>query len=202
MGPPQAEEVVRLALALGADKGILLSDRAFAGSDTWATSYSIAMAIKKLGKTDIVICGVMAIDGDTAQTGPGIAHQLHMPQITFCQEISVSGNKLKANRLMEGGHEVVEANLPCLCTMALPSDYEAIYPSLVHIANVSEKPLEVWTAQDINAEADYIGLDGSPTEVDRVYPPAKRPQGTVLHGSPNELADKLVQILKEENFIK
>lgn len=202
MGPPQAEEVIRLAIALGADKGVLLSDRAFAGSDTWATSYSLAMGIKKLGKTDLIICGVMAIDGDTAQTGPGIAHQLHMPQITFCKDIAIKENKLKANRLIEGGHEVVETNLPALCTMVLPSDYEPVYPSFLNIAGTHKKPFEQWTAGDISANPDYIGLDGSPTQVDKVYPPPKRPPGKILHGTTGELTAKLVEILKGENIIK
>lgn len=202
MGPPQAEEVVRLSLALGADKGVLLSDKAFAGSDTWATSYSLAMGIKKLGKTDLIICGVMAIDGDTAQTGPGIAHQLHLPQITFCKDIETDGKKLKANRQIEGGHELVETTIPALCTMLMPSDYEPIYPAFINISKATEKPFEVWKAQDISANPEYIGLEGSPTQVERVFAPPKRPPGKILHGTTSELATKLVEILKEENFIK
>jgi electron transfer flavoprotein beta subunit len=202
MGPSQAEEVVRLSLALGADKGILLSDKAFAGSDTWATSYSLAMGIKKLSKTDLIICGVMAIDGDTAQTGPGIAHQLHIPQITFCKDILVNANKLKANRLIEGGYELVETTLPALCTMALPTDYEPVYPAFINISKAAEKPFEIWGAEDISANPDYIGLEGSPTQVDRVFAPPKRPPGKILRGTTSELVAKLVEILKEENFIK
>jgi len=202
MGPMQATSVLRLALALGADRGILLSDRAFAGSDTWATSYALSKAVKKIGKVDLILCGVMAIDGDTAQTGPAMAHQLHIPQITFCDSISVTGRKLRAKRTIEGGHEVVEANLPVLCTANLPADYAPKFPSFRQIAQAQEKTIEVWTAQDIGAQPQYLGLEGSPTRVDKIYPPHQREKGTVYTGSAAELADKIVEILKQESFIK
>jgi len=202
MGPPQAKTVLRLALALGADRGILLSDRAFAGSDTWATSYAIARAIKKIGKADLILCGMMAIDGDTAQTGPGIAQQLHLPQITFCEHVAVSGRKLTAKKLMDGGHEIVEAQLPALCTLVLPADYKPAFPSFPEIAAAQEKDLELWTAADVGADENLLGLKGSPTRVDRVYAPPQRARGTVHQGTAAELVEKLVCILKEENFIK
>lgn len=103
MGPAQATAVLRLAQALGADEGVLLSDRAFAGSDTWATSYALATAIRKIGRYDLILCGQMAIDGDTAQTGPGIAYHLNIPQITFCESIDANGNQVVVKKLIEGG---------------------------------------------------------------------------------------------------
>ncbi|HOX22413.1 MAG TPA: electron transfer flavoprotein subunit beta/FixA family protein [Elusimicrobiales bacterium] len=202
MGPAQAVSVVRLALALGADKGILLSDRAFAGSDTWATSYALALAIKKIGKTDLVLCGQMAIDGDTAQTGPGIAQQMHLPQITFCDTVSVSARKLTAKQYIDGGYQVVETALPALCTMTMPHDYKPAYPSFLNIMGAQDKPYEVWTAQDIGADTAFLGLEGSPTRVDRIFAPPPREKGQVFEGSAAELADKLVEILRQENVLK
>jgi len=202
MGPPQAKTVLRLAMSLGADRGILLCDRAFAGSDTWATSYALSKAIKKLGKVDLIFCGMMAIDGDTAQTGPAIAQQLRMAQITFCQSVSLSGRKLTAKKLIEGGHEVLEANLPVLCTMVLPQDYASAQPSFTQIMQSQDKPLETWTAVDIAAEDNLVGLKGSPTRVDRVYAPPQRERGEIFQGTSAEMSEKLVRILEKENFIK
>ena len=202
MGPPQAKAVLRLGLALGADRAILLSDRAFAGSDTWATSYALAKAIKKLGKTDLVLCGMMAIDGDTAQTGPAIAQQLHMAQITFCESLLVSGHRLTAKKLIEGGHEILEAALPVLCTMMLPAGYAPAHPAFLQIAAAQEKQLDTWTAQDIGADENLVGLKGSPTRVDRVYAPPQRARGEVYQGTAAEMVERLVSIFKEESFIK
>ena len=105
MGPAQAVAVLRLALALGADEGVLLSSRAFAGSDTWATSYALAMAIRKIGSFDMILCGQMAIDGDTAQTGPGIAFHLGIPQITFCESVDSDGSRAVVKKLIEGARQ-------------------------------------------------------------------------------------------------
>ena len=116
MGPAQADVAMREALAMGADEAILLSDRAFGGSDTWATSYIIATAIKKINDFDIIFCGRQAIDGDTAQVGPQIAEQLNIPQITYVEELTVSGDKVTARRKLEEGYSVVEAKMPVLIT--------------------------------------------------------------------------------------
>lgn len=201
MGPPQAKSVIQLALALGADKGILLSDMAFAGSDTWATSYALSRAIKKLGKIDLILCGLQAIDGDTAQVGPGVAHQMRIPQITYCQTLEAIGRKIRARRLIDDGYEIVEATTPVLCTMTAPHDFTPEYPSFVSILQAQNKPYEVWTAGDINAEPGLIGLKGSPTQVNRVYPPPQREKGEILRGSPGELVEKLLSILKQKKFI-
>ncbi len=202
MGPPQAEEVVRMALALGADRGILLSDRAFAGSDTWATSYALAQAIRKIGKYDLILAGMMAIDGDTAQTGPGVAQQLGLPQITFCDELSVEGKKLTAKKIIEGGHEIVECKLPAVCTMIMPHDYSPIYPSFMNIFKAQEdKPAKLWNVNNIEVDTNLLGLDGSPTRVDKIYPPPQRGKGTIYQGSSAEMVDKMLEILKTENVI-
>lgn len=202
MGPAQAVAVIRLALALGADRGILLSDRAFAGSDTWATSYALAQAIKKIGKTDLIICGQMAIDGDTAQTGPGIAFHLGVPQITFCTKIDSDGQKVVVSKLIDGGHQTMEAALPALITTTMPQDYQAKYPSFLAAFHAQEKPTETWTAADVQADPSKLGLEGSPTRVGRIFPPPAREKGEIFTGSPAELAGRIMEILKKENLVK
>ncbi|MDR0645759.1 MAG: electron transfer flavoprotein subunit beta/FixA family protein [Elusimicrobiota bacterium] len=202
MGPQQAQSVIRLALGLGADKGILLSDRAFAGSDTWATSYALAAAIKKIENFDLIMCGQMAIDGDTAQTGPGIAFHLGIPQITFCDGADVEDGKVIVKKIIDGGHQIMQADLPALVTMTMPFDYEARYPSFLGAFKAQQKPLEVWTAAHIGADPKKLGLEGSPTRVDRIFPPPARPKGEIFSGNATELADTLIQILKKESVIK
>ena len=202
MGPNQAIAVLRLALALGADEGILLSDRAFAGSDTWATAYALATAIRKIGAYDLILCGQMAIDGDTAQTGPGIANQLNIPQITFCSNVDANGNQVVVKKLIDGGKQVLEADMPVLVTMTMPVDYTPKYPSFMAAHQAQEKPVHTWTAADIGADPAKLGLNGSPTRVDRIFPPPARPKGEMFAGSPAELASKLVEILKKESFVK
>ena len=202
MGPNQATAVLRLGLALGADEGVLLSDRAFAGSDTWATSYALATAVKKIGAYDLILCGQMAIDGDTAQTGPGIAYHLNIPQITFCESIDASGNQVVVKKLIDGGHQILEADLPVLVTMTMPHDYVAKYPSFMAAHKAQEKPIHIWTAADIGADPGKLGLNGSPTRVDRIFPPAARAKGEMFSGTSVELAAKFVEILKKERVLK
>ncbi len=202
MGPNQAVAVLRLALALGADEGVLLSDRAFAGSDTWATAYALATAIRKIGSYDLILCGQMAIDGDTAQTGPGIANQLGIPQITFCSNVDANGNQVVVKKLIDGGKQILEADMPVLVTMTMPVDYAPKYPSFLAAHKAQEKTIYTWTAADIGADPGKLGLNGSPTRVDRIFPPPARQKGEMVSGSPAELAAKLVEILKKESFVK
>lgn len=201
MGPPQAKAVVQLGLALGADEGVLLSDMAFAGSDTWSTSYAIAKAVRKIGKTDLIFAGMQAIDGDTAQTGPGIAQQLGIPQITFCEKVEVDGRRVIARKHIDGGHEVLEARPPVLLTMILPKDYTAPYPSLPAVHESLKKPYHVWSADDIGAEAQYLGIKGSPTQVNKIYPPPQRDKAEMFSGSGQEGMEKILEIMRAENFI-
>ncbi len=202
MGPPQAKSVVQMAMALGADEGVLLSDMAFAGSDTWATSYALAKAIKKIGKTDMVFCGMQAIDGDTAQTGPGVAQQLGMAQITFCESVEVDGRRIIARRLIDGGHETVEAKAPVTLTMIMDREYVARYPSFPAVHGSLKKPFHVWSAADIGAEDQYLGLKGSPTQVNKIYPPAQKEKAAMFSGSGQEGARKILEIMRGEHFIE
>ncbi|MCX5793748.1 MAG: electron transfer flavoprotein subunit beta/FixA family protein [Elusimicrobia bacterium] len=202
MGPPQAKSVVQLGMALGADEGILLSDMAFAGSDTWSTSYALARAIRKLGKIDLVLAGMQAIDGDTAQTGPGVAQQLGMPQVTFCEHVDVDGRRIIARKLIDGGYEIVEARPPVLLTMIMHKDYVPRYPSFLAVNASLKKPFHVWSAADIGAEPQFLGLKGSPTQVDKIYPPPQREKAAMFTGSGQEGMAKILQIMKAEHFIE
>ncbi len=202
MGPPQAVEVIKLALSLGADRGILLSDRAFAGSDTWATSYAISKGIEKIGEYDLILCGQMAIDGDTAQTGPGIAYHLNIPQITFCKNVQIANGKAEISKFVDGGTQDIQAELPALITMTIPADYRGIYPSFLDVFDAQDRPVETWSASDVGADPQKLGLEGSPTRVDKIYAPERKVQGEIFSGSANELAEKVLSFLKQGRFIK
>lgn len=195
MGPPQAESALREAISLGADEAVLLCDRAFAGSDTWCTSYALAMAIKKL-EPDIAFCGMQAIDGDTGQVGPGIATHLHMAQTAYVAEIKeIDAKKMVAKRLIEEGYETVEVKLPAVLTVVKEIN-EPRTPSLRGKMAAKKAEITTWSAADVNAPADKIGLLGSPTQVMKIMTPPSRSGGDVFTGESSELADKLYETLK------
>ena len=197
MGPPQADAALREAIAMGADEGILISDRAFAGSDTWATSYTLAQAIRKLGDVSLILCGKQASDGDTAQVGPGIAVHLDVPQITYVRKIeSLDAQHIVAERMLESGYEVVDAPLPCLLTVVKEIN-EPRLPSLKGKMNAKKAVIQVWKAADINADPKCLGLDGSPTKVVRIFTPPPRAGGEMLKGEPDEIVSQLVAKLKD-----
>lgn len=197
MGPPQAEAALREAIALGCDQGVLISDRAFAGSDTWATSYTLAKAIRKMGKFDLVICGKQAMDGDTAQVGPGIAVQLNIPQITYVKKIeSIDQNLARVERMTEFGYEVIETPLPCLFTVVKEIN-EPRLPSLKGKMRAKSAQVNIWNSKDIQADPERIGLKGSPTQVIKIFTPQPRKGGQILQGSTEEVVDKLANILKD-----
>lgn len=202
MGPPQAKSVVQLSLALGADNGYLLSDKAFAGSDTWATAYAISQAIKKIGRFDLIICGMQAIDGDTAQVGPQIASQLGIEQITFCDNVHLEPNRVIAKKHIDDGYDIIQSPTPCLVTMMMPKDFELEFPSFVNIKNALDKKFITYSAKDIGIDLNKVGLKGSPTQVNRIYPPKREVNTTFIKSSSIEAADRIIEILKEENFIK
>ena len=201
MGPPQAEEALREALSLGADEAILICDRAFAGSDTWATANALGAAIKIIGKYDLLLFGRQAIDGDTAQVGPQTAELLNIPQITYAQKIVVDGNKVRVERQMEEGYEILECSLPCLITCI--SEINKIeYPSLNEIKKAyRNKGVKVWSAKDINAEPGKIGLLSSPTSVKKSFTPQAKGQGQILKGNPKEIAKNVIKMLRERELV-
>jgi electron transfer flavoprotein beta subunit len=197
MGPPQAEVALREAISMGVDEGILVSDRAFAGSDTWATSYTLAMALKKIGDYSVILCGKQASDGDTAQVGPGIATHLDLPQITYVRKIEEIDEKhIVAERLLETGYEVIEAPLPCMLTVVKEIN-EPRLPSLKGKMAAKKAVIVKWTAADIQAEKKKIGLDGSPTKVVRIFTPEPRKGGQMLTGEPEQVVLDLVAKLKD-----
>ena len=199
MGPPQARSALMKALALGADRAILLTDRAFAGADTWATSYTLTMAAQALDKPDLIMCGLQAIDGDTAQTGPEMAQHLHLPQVTYAEKVVLDGKKLTVKRQTDSGYEIVEVRLPALVTCTPPADFVPSTPPFSAITKAKKKPYEEWGAEKINADADKLGLKGSPTQVKRVFSPPKRDHGVMLEGdSVASIAGALFQVLAKE----
>lgn len=197
MGPPQAENALREAIALGCDEAFLISDRAFAGSDTWATSYTLACAIKKVGNFDLIICGKQAIDGDTAQVGPGISVQLNIPQVTYVKKIEEINKKYaRVQRMTEEGYEIIETPMPCLLTVVKEIN-EPRLPSLKGKMKAKKAEITIWNSEEIDADPERLGLPGSPTQVIKIFTPPVRKGGQMLEGETREVVDKLSNILKD-----
>lgn len=198
MGPPQAEEALREALSLGIDEAILLSDRAFAGSDTWATSYTLSKAIEKIGEYHLIICGKQAADGDTAQVGPGIAAHLDIPQVTYVKKIEEINDKTaKVESMTEEGYEIIETPLPALFTVVKEINVPRL-PSLKGKMRARQAKISAWTANDLDVDPDFLGLKGSPTQVVKIFTPPPRRGGQILTGDAAEAVGKLVDFLKSE----
>jgi electron transfer flavoprotein beta subunit len=199
MGPPQAAEALRDCIALGADRAVLISDRAFAGADTWATSYALSRAIRRAerewGPAQVILCGKQAIDGDTAQVGPGIARRLQLPQITYAYrilEVDKAAGRVVAERRLEKGIETVEAPLPCLLT-CVEQINEPRYASLPNLIRAIRYQCIVWGAADVEADPNQCGLKGSPTAVARVFAPPEREPGDIIEGA--DVAEKVSGLL-------
>ena len=198
MGPPQADAALREAISLGADDGVLVGDRAFAGSDTWATSYTLSGAIKKIGTFDLIICGKQASDGDTAQVGPGISAHLNIPQVTYVKKIEELNEKsMRVERMMEEGFEIIETPLPALITVVKEIN-EPRLPSLKGIMRSKSAQITMWGQKDLNLDPQNIGLCGSPTQVVKIFTPPARTGGQILSGEVPEIAEKLVSLIKDE----
>lgn len=196
MGPPQAEEMLREAISCGADEAVLVSDRAFAGADTWATTYTLERAIAKIGGCDLVICGKQAIDGDTAQVGPGLAQRMDIPYVAYVRKVvEVDGDCIRAERMMDDGYDEVELSTPALFTVVKEIN-EPRVPSLKGKMRAKKVEIQVLSAEDIEADPNCIGLPGSPTEVVKVFSPQAKGDRTIITGSADEQAEKLVEILE------
>ncbi len=201
MGPSQVKESLREAVSLGVDEVILLSDRAFAGADTLATSYTLAGAIAKIGDVDLILCGKQAIDGDTAQVGPEIAEHLQIPHITYVEEIINIDNKLiTVKKNIENGYEKIEAKLPVLITVTKEIN-EVRLPFIRGILRAREIEIPVWTADNLALDQNAVGLNGSPTQVVSVETPHIDPEGEIYEGRPEEQAKKLLKELTEQKII-
>jgi len=196
MGPPQAEAVLREAIACGADEGVLVSDRAFAGADTWATSYTLAKAVQTIGAFDLILCGKQAIDGDTAQVGPGLACRLRLPFAACVQKTrAVSAEAIEVERMMDDGFDVLRLPLPALMTVVKDVN-EPRVASLKGKMKAKKAEIKRFSAADIGADPQCIGLAGSPTQVVRVFSPEPRGDRKVFTGNVAEQVDQLVECLK------
>ncbi len=203
MGPPPAEGMLRELLAMGADRGVLVSAREFGGSDTFATSQILAAAIKKIGldADDIVLCGRQAIDGDTAQVGSQIAEKLDIPQISYAADIKVEGTKVTVKRMLEDGHMTIETQTPCLLT-CIKELNEPRYMSVGGIFDCYKKPVDVYDYNTLKddplIEVDTIGLKGSPTNIFKSFTPPQKGVGRMLEGADkNACAELAAELLKK-----
>lgn len=208
MGPPAAESVLRRAIAAGVDEGVLLSDRAFGGADTLATSTVLGYAVKKIAEkrpVDIIICGKQTIDGDTAQVGPGISRRLDIPQLTLVDQIiSVNQDQrtIKVRRKLETYHEIVESKLPVLLTVEREINTPR-YPTVPGRLDAEAVTIQVWSNAVLKLDPSTIGLPGSPTQVRRIFAP-ERKKGEVIPGDGDQKDAAVATIftkMKEWDFI-
>ena len=207
MGPPQAEDVLREGLAMGADDAYLLTDRKVGGSDTLATGYCLAQAVKKVAELqgieqfDVVLCGKQAIDGDTAQVGPQIATELGIPQITYAAEINVDGTTVRVKQQNEEGYIVTEAQFPVLIT-AVKELNEPRFPTIRGTMKAKKREIPHLSADDIKVDETKIGLKGSPTVVRKIFTPPQRTQGLVIkEEDPNAAVSVLMEKLTAQKII-
>ncbi len=201
MGPPQAIEAVCECLAMGADRAVLLTDRAFAGADTWATSTALGMALRRFENFDLILAGRQAIDGDTAQIGPQVAEFLGIPQLTYVSRLEIRENKVVAERVLEEGCERIESPMPVLVTV-LSSLNTPRYPNVAGIlsATSDRAPIEIWNAADIGAKALDLGFLGSQTQVIRTFTPKQARDTRYFEGSPGSIAEELIQTLRAKDI--
>ena len=201
MGPPQAEDVLKKALALGCDEAYLLSDRAFGGADTLATAYTLAKAAEKIGDYDLLLFGRHAVDGDTAQTGPATAAHLGIPQITLASSIDVEDGWVVCDRALEDSVQRVRAKLPALVTVCAEINTPR-YPTPINIMKSLKKPREIWNAEALNADTARTGIPGSPSSTKKVFEPPKRNTDTrYFSGSAEEIAAQFVDMLENEHLV-
>ena len=204
MGPPQAEAALREALAMGADEGILVSDRAFGGADTWATSCTITAALEHLD-FDLIVCGRQAIDGDTAQVGPQIAEHIGVPQVSYVEELELDKDMkgVTVKRKFEDIYLTINAKFPCLIT-AIAELAEPRYMTIGKVFEAYQKEIKVWGLEDIKDKLDManIGLKGSPTKVKKSFPKQGKGKGVLLTDlTADEAAQAIVAKLQEKYII-
>lgn len=201
MGPPQAKSMLRECMAMGADSAYLLSDRAFGGADTCATSTTIAAGIKEIGDVDIILAGRQAIDGDTAQVGPQVAQRLNIPFVTYVQNIELEEDRCKVQRQLEDGYELIEVQTPCLLTCVKELNIPR-YMTIGGIIDAYQKDITVWNHVDVKLDPKDCGLNASPTQVFRSFTPDLKGKGEMIpSGSASEMAHTLVNKLKEKHVI-
>jgi len=205
MGPPKADTALREAVAMGIDQAVLLSDKAFAGSDTWATSYVLAAAIRKLGDFDLVVCGERATDGDTGQVGPGIAAWLDLPVASYVGKIAdVADGRIRVHRLVEEGYEVLDVQMPAVLTV-VKEIADPRLPTLRGKQRAKKADIPTWGPADLDVEPDRLGLSGSPTRVVKIFRPtvARRCRRIVANDEQSvaSAVNELVAFLKERQLL-
>ena len=201
MGPPQAEEVVREAISTGADEAILLSDSAFAGSDTLATAYTLARAIERIQEYDLIICGRQTLDGDTGQVAPELAEMLGIPFVAYVSKVEEVGNGcIRVERMVEGGHEVIEMPLPAAITVVKEINVPRL-PSLRGLMKAKSAVIPVWTAQELGVDKNSVGLSGSATRVIKVFFPQRIHHCEILQGNLGSQLESLINKLRDTKVI-
>lgn len=200
MGPPQAEFMLRECLAMGADKAYLVSDRAFAGSDTWATSMVISSAIKKINGYDIIFAGRQAIDGDTAQVGPQVSEKLNIPQVTYVEDFKIDGDEIIVQRQLEDGYEKIKVKKPVLLTAVSTLNIPR-YMAIDKIFEAYEKDITTFSIDDLDITKEEVGLKASPTRVFKSFTPEPKGKGVMLEGSVEEMVEELVINLGQKHII-
>jgi len=201
MGPPQAEDALREAVSYGADEAVLLSDRAFAGADTWATTYTLARGIEKIGPFDLILCGKQAVDGDTAQVGPGLAERLSLPYAAWVRKIeALEDGWIRIQRLMDDGYDRLELALPALLTVVKEIN-EPRVPSLKGKMRAKSLKIPVYGAAEIGADLRETGLAGSYTQVVRIFAPERAREKEWLTGSVENQVGQLLHKLSVQKLI-
>jgi electron transfer flavoprotein beta subunit len=201
MGPAQAAESLREAIALGADEAILLSDPAFEGSDTWATAHILSLGMKKLGQPDLIICGRQSVDGETGQVGPELAEMLGLPFVASVSRIEEVGEgRMKMLRMAEEGHHVVEMQLPGAISVVKEINVPRL-PSLRGLMQAKKASITVWNGQELGADPARVGSKGSPLRTVRVTRPQRSAPREMLQGSPESQVDQVVEKLRQSRIL-
>jgi len=201
MGPPQAVDMLREAISLGADEAVLLSDSSFAGADTWATAYTLTGAAKKIGQFDLVICGRQSTDGDTAQVGPEMAEMLGIPFVAYVGRIEeVASGQIRLKRMIDEGHEIMLSPLPLVITVTKEINVPRL-PSLRGIMKSKSAKIPVWTLQDLGIDPNKVGLAGSYTKVVKIFSPHREKKAEMLSGEIQAQVSCLIGKLKENRLI-
>ncbi len=201
MGPPPASYALKDCVAMGVDSGLLLSDRAFAGADTVATAYAIAQGIKKMGEYDVVLCGVKTVDGDTAQVGPMVAEELGIPHVCYVSKIvDIKDGKMLVERGLDDRKQTLSVKLPALITVTKEIN-EPHYPTLEEKLSSKEKEIEMKNAEQVDAKPERLGLNGSPTQVVKVFPPEKKKKGEIFEDTPATSAGKVIDWLYKKDIL-
>lgn len=202
MGPPMAKDAIKDAISMGCDEGFLVSDRAFAGADTLATAYTLSKTLEKLGNFDLIFTGERATDGETGQVGPSVAAQLGIVALTYVSAIKeLSPSKIVVERAIEGGHEILEAELPVLLSVVKEIN-EPRVPNLAGKIRAKNTEIPILTANDISVDKDKIGLKGSPTRVVKIFYPKLSRSGKIIYAKdPEKAVDELLSFLREKEIV-